>query len=450
MTMAKGKYAGLTAAQKWAKNPKHTIPFATHEQNVAAKKALGGSLDLTAPPNGVQAVREATSAADLQYGPQVQQAQQLQANIEPWFREYQAMVAGYAQQAQQRMAPVLNQAATYQQGAAAQTAPGLDPNSAAGQQSAQAAAGRGALAQLGNDALNTNAQATQDFFGGQQNEAARVQPQVAAAAGQQVANAQSQRGAALQGFLTTARQNAQNYAIARGTLNLNNDKAQSDADAAAANTTEKHRHNVASETNTANTTAAQQTAAANKQAAAGAKPNKYGIPAAQWNHWSTSHRQRIIDAFNAKGAQGADDTAAAKHAGDVHAATGKVENKITDVNDYWQTNIGGETDDKTKPLKDAKGKSPKDPGWKPTYAPRKTTQADADRAKIAKYGTLAKIAIAVRDGKKLDQSEIDYLHNIDPNFRIPREWLPYDPNIKAGSKNDPKPTSGQQGGVGGK
>jgi hypothetical protein len=77
-----------------------------------------------------------------------------------------ARVAGYAQAAQTLNAPVLAQAQAYQQGAAAQTAPGLDPNSAAGQQSAQAAQGRQALSQLGLDALNTNAQGTQDFFGG--------------------------------------------------------------------------------------------------------------------------------------------------------------------------------------------------------------------------------------------------------------------------------------------
>jgi hypothetical protein len=155
---------------------------------------------------------------------------------------------------------VLNQAQAYQQGAAAQTAPGLDPNSQAGQQSAQAAQGRQAIAQLGLDALNTQSQATQDYFGGQQNVASRVQPQMQMAADQGLANAKSQRGAAVTGFLTTARQNAQNYAIARGTLGLNSAKAIADADQTAATTTETIRHHQATETNAANSTKAAQKA----------------------------------------------------------------------------------------------------------------------------------------------------------------------------------------------
>jgi hypothetical protein len=103
-----------------------------------------------------------------QFGPQLQAARQLQTNVEPWFHDYMARVAGYAQAAQSQANPVLQQATAYQQGAAAQAPPGLDPNSEAGQQAAQAATGRQALAQLGLDALNTQNTATQDLFKGQQ------------------------------------------------------------------------------------------------------------------------------------------------------------------------------------------------------------------------------------------------------------------------------------------
>jgi hypothetical protein len=173
----------------------------------------------------VQAYREANAAANAQFGPQLQAAKQLQTNTEPWFRDYMARVAGYAQAAQAQAAPVLQQAQSYQQGAAAQTAPGLDPNSAAGQQAAQAASGRQALAQLGLDALNSQNTGTQDLFKGQQSIAARELPEAMTAAAQRTAGAQSQRNAAVTGFLTTARQNAQNYQIARGTLGLNTSKA---------------------------------------------------------------------------------------------------------------------------------------------------------------------------------------------------------------------------------
>jgi hypothetical protein len=45
------------------------------------------------------------------------------------------------------------------------------------------------------------------------------------AAAERTAGAKSQRDSAVTTFLTGARQNAQNYAIARGTLGLNTDKA---------------------------------------------------------------------------------------------------------------------------------------------------------------------------------------------------------------------------------
>jgi hypothetical protein len=178
--MAKGKYAWGDGRGKV-----HSIPLAQHKTDVRALHALGGNTDLTAPPTGVQAYREATAAADAQFGPQLQAAKQLQTNTEPWFRDYMARVAGYAQAAQAQAAPVLQQAQSYQQGAAAQ-APhrALDPTSAAGQQAAQAASGRQALAQLGLDALNSQNTGTQDLFKGQQSIAARELPEAMTAAAQ--------------------------------------------------------------------------------------------------------------------------------------------------------------------------------------------------------------------------------------------------------------------------
>jgi hypothetical protein len=272
--VAKGKYAWGDGRGKV-----HSISRAQHKTDAQALHALGGSTDLTAPPTGVQAYREANAAANAQFGPQLQAAQQLQTNTEPWFRDYMARVAGYAQAAQAQAAPVLQQAQSYQQGAAAQTAPGLDPNSDAGKQAAQAAQGRQALSQLGLDALNSQNTSTQDLFKGQQAIAARELPEAMTAAAQRTAGAQSQRNAAVTGFLTTARQNAQNYQIARGTLGLNTEKAAADAATTAASTTERVRHDKASE----------RTAAKNAGAAAtqgyrpgGSGMNKYGFTYDEW------------------------------------------------------------------------------------------------------------------------------------------------------------------------
>jgi hypothetical protein len=237
-----------------------------HKTDVKALHALGGNTNLTAPcrPGCRRTGRRRLAAnvkalhalggntnltAGCSSGPQVAAAKQLATNVAPWFNDFQARVAGYAKAANAQAQPVLGQATAYQQGAAAQLPPGLDPNSDAGQQAAQAASGRQALSQLGLDALNTQNTAAQNYFGGQQTIAAKEQPAAQTAAALRLAAAKSQRGAAVTAGLTTARQNAQNYNIAQGTLGLNTAKAQADAAQTQATTTERVRHDKAGEKN---------------------------------------------------------------------------------------------------------------------------------------------------------------------------------------------------------
>jgi hypothetical protein len=443
----KGKY-------DWGdgKGRAHSIPLATHNQHEQAKALLGGNLDLTAPPSGLQAVQEAQSAADLQFGPQIQAAQQLQANIAPWFQDYLARVAGYAQAARSLSAPVLQQASSYQQGAAAQTPAGVDPNSQAGQQAAQAAQGRQALAQLGLDALNTNATATQDYFGGQQNIAARVQPQMEAAAGQSVANAKTQRGNAVDTFLTTARQNAQNYAIARGTLGLNTNKAAADVDLARGVDPVTGRplpkpaarpESPYSSGPFAGLTPSQVRALPDARKAQMRKDYQSG------QHPGSSKPGGLTPAQKRAAAK-----EKAKHVGALDAATGKIQTQVQDVIDKWNTFAhNGQVDDTAKPIPDPQGRKPGTTGYKPTYKQRAPTP-DEIKGELAKQGyspQMIHIALLVRVGKPLDQAAINYLHNLDPNIRIPRDWLgPRSRGVYAGGPGDPKPTSGQQNGLGGK
>jgi hypothetical protein len=411
-TPGKGKY-------DWGPGGKvHSIPLAQHQLDTRS---------LTAPPNYGQALQEANAAADLQYGPGVASAQRLAGNVAPWFADHLARVAGYAQAAQRMMAPTLAQAQAYQQGAAAQLPPGIDPNSQAGQQAAQAASGRQSIAQLGLDALNTQGQATQDYFGGLQSSASRELPQAQSAADVALAQAQGQRGAAVNSYLTSARQNAQNYAIARGTLNLNTDKAASDATLGAAKLT-------------ADTQAKKDKAAADAKArkdaatAKGETVNKYGYTADQWSRFSPGHRQQIMTQLGQGAGTGKD---AKNHADAITKASGKIQNQITDITNFRQTDVGQPTDDTSAQNGFNGGKDPKTK----QYPSRPVTQADVDREKVAKYGMLARIAIAIRDGRKLDQNAIDYLHNQDPNFRIPRSWLPQPRKGTPGVANVPSASS---------
>lgn len=443
----KGKY-------QWGTGGKvHSISQKDHEQHVLAQKTLG-TQDLTAPPTASQAITEANSAADLQYGPQVNAAQQLQQSVTPWFNNFLARVAGYAKAAQTQAAPVIAQAQGYQQGAATQAPPGLDPNSEAGQQAAQAAAGRGAIAQLGLDALNTNVGATQDYFGGQQTMAAQQLPQAQAAANQGLAFAKSQRGAKVQEFLTTARQNAQNYAIARGTLGLNAQKAADDTTLASGRdplTNEPlptkpptgygpggpglNKYGYTADQwdalSTAEKAKARETGGSSATTKTDTTPNKYGIPADQWARWSTSHRQRVIDAANKKGDKPTTDPK------DIAKATGNVQNTITDIIGAWNGLAGQEKDDTSKP-KDPKTKQY--PGIPLTADDKRKVIAAKNPAYTPQMIHIALLRNA-KPPKPLDKASIDYLHNLDPNIRIPKEWLPSDPGRYAGKGSGGNPPS---------
>jgi hypothetical protein len=87
--------------------------------------------------------------------------------------------------------------------------------------------------------------------------------------------------------LTTARQNAQNYNIAQGTLGLNTAKAQADAAQTQATTTERVRHDKASEQNSKAAQAFQRKQAQSTGYGAG-RPglNKYGFTYDQWTQMS--------------------------------------------------------------------------------------------------------------------------------------------------------------------
>lgn len=448
-----GTNGGTTAPAgryQWNGLGHHTISYGQHMANVATRNALGDTTDLTQPVTPQQAVREATAAADLQYGPQIQAAQQLQTNLPTWYSDYLARVAGYAKAAQGFAQPVINQASTAKTNENAAIPAGLDPNSPAGQAAAQAAAGRASLDQLGLDALNANNTATQDYFGAQQSTAQRELPQAQTAAAQALANAKTQRGAAVTAALNSERQNAQNYAIARGTLGLNAVK-ESDAVTAASDAAKAKSK---ADDNTVITSGPfagmthkqvrdlDPTASAQIRDAAKA-PEKImtsgpfaGMTQSQLGRHSQSFIQHKIDVYNEGKGKGSTEKDAQKHVNDVHTATGKVQNTITDIIGKWDGYVGKTTDDTTKPKDPKTGQ----------YPPRKLTSDDI-RALLQSQNKnwtpqLIHIALLRRVGKPLDQASIDYLHQMDPNIRIPRDWLKpqpksSDPGYTPPLTNDP-------------
>jgi hypothetical protein len=371
-------------------------------------QARGYGLDLndpvSAPLTNRGAYGLAQQAADLQYAPQLQANESLQRSVPIWYANYQADVA--AQQATQKAyaAPLLQQAQQGVTNAGAMTAPGLDPSSPQYATEQQAAKGRQSIAQLGADTLAAIPAATYGFLGGQATTAARELPGVRADLKNQYGVLEGQRGAAVAKSYGDIRQNEQNANIAYGTLGLNSEKAAADAAADVQTSEDKRKQRIVSRKNTRDRVAAQ------------------------------TQRTQDADAERTRKAQEkaqekADKETAAKKAA-IDTATGKVRNNITDVIDYQQNLVGQQGEDRSQK-----------PDINGNYPTRKVTQKDIDNAKVAKYGMLGRIAIAVREGRPLTQEQIDYLHQRDKDLRIPREWIVGKPQTDAQKKN-PHSTSG--------
>lgn len=402
------------------------------DRAAAVDKAIsaGATLDapggLTTVPTLRQATQQGTAAAQAEYAPQQAVLSQTQANVDPWFQDYQSRLAGNATSAQNYAAPIVSQAQAFQQNTGSQLPPGLDPNSAAGQQAAQAAQGRQALAQLGTGALQANAAATNDYFAGLGTAAAQQVPQVKQGLANQQVALDQQKGNAIQSYLDSARTNAQNYGIAQATLGANV------ANQTADNTVSQENADTAKQN--ADTSATQATT---KTKTASTTPNKYGIMPDQWASWSASHRQRVIEAFDKSGTADKTQAATQKKEAAINKSTGSVQNKITDINAALTTkfNVNASVPTKGAPLNPLTGQPSSF-----TKTTRSSTPAEQKTAAVKKYGaTLVEISTAISRGTPLTSDQIRYLHNTDPNLRIPSQWLHGKAKQSPGISSDPGP-----------
>lgn len=385
----------------------------TLDKAISAGRRMDAPGGLTQVPTLREATVDAQRLADLQFGPQQQSLATQAASLDPWFQQYTQRVQGAQGAAQAQTQPVIAQAQGYQAQTGAQLPPGLDPSSPAYAQAQQAAQGRAAIAQLGVNALQTNAQATQDYFGGLATTAQRELPQAKMAVGAQQRDLESRRGDAVRTFLSDARTNAQNFGIANATLGLNTTKAAADTDIA---------RGVDPVTGKA-----LPDPKAGEQAAKDADINKYGISNSEWRSMTNDQRQKIIRNFN-KGTGSSGEKArkeAEKKAAAIKTSTGKVQVDVGNVIAKWDSYRGQQTDDTSKPkLPDG------------SYPARNLTPSDIKRILGEKYDPqLIHVSLLVRAGKALDQAAIDYLHSKDPNIRIPREWI----RGKQGSKTLVRP-----------
>jgi hypothetical protein len=421
-----------TGLYSWNGGPAtHTISQDQHAANMLGASAglPPGTLsaNLTDPLSTSGAYGLAQLLAKGQYQPQIDANQTLQRSVPAWFQSYQNDVqAGRngPQGIQTLSAPVLASANQAVQNVQA-LPPGIDPNSPEYQRAVQAAQGRGSLAQLGADTLQSVATAGDNYLAGQQAVAARQLPQVQQDLVNQGAQLKGQYGSAVANNFNTLRTGEQNYGLAQATLASNVANQQADNAVAQQNANTQAQ----SVKNTAKNNAA-------KQKAAGQKPNQYGIPEAQWEKWSSSHRQRVIDAANKQKQKPSTDAANQKKMAAIQKATGGIQTQVQNALQDWKSYVGKETDDTTKPKDPKTGQ----------YPPRLLNPDDIKsllRAKGYDAG-LIHVMLLVRVGKPLDQQAIDYLHHKDPNIRIPRSWLNGKPAAPTSRPGNAPGANGQQ------
>jgi hypothetical protein len=371
---AKGKY-------DWGDGRKvHSISLKAHQAK--SRGASTGSAHAGYQPDPVDPLlQSAQQQAASIYAPQVNANASLQASVPTWYADYQTRAAAQAAGQQAYNAPVIAQQQAFQkniQGPAA----GLDPGSAEYAKSQQAGQGLGALAQFSVDNTQANLSTGQQYFAGQASNAARYLPEVRTVLAQQGGLLASQQAGKAQELYEGAKTTAVNQDIAYKTLlgnqaNMATDNQQAAADAAQAAADKAAGRDV--------TTRGQDISAAGRAAAAAAAARK---------------------AAAAKRAKAAKEAAAKTAA--IQKAVGKAKTKVQDVADAW-----------------ARGGTMPAPTLQDPNATRPATREELRRLLGGKYGTQwVSIMERRRKGQALTQAQIDYLHNQDPDFRVPKDWKP--------------------------
>jgi hypothetical protein len=344
------------------------------------------------------------------YAPQVNANASLQASVPSWYAEYQTRAAAQAAQQQAQTAPVLAQQQAFAQTVTAPAA-GLDPSSAEYGKSQQAGKGLSALAQFSVDNTQANLGAGQQYFAGQQANAARYLPEARSVLAQQGGQLASQQAGKAQELYQGAKTQAINTDIAYRTLTGNqaNQQAGNLIDAGYDPITGKKLPPKPA------TPGEQKTAA---DLAFFEKHGYYPATGPPKPTGPTDAQKRAT--ATKKAADSAKKTAA------IQKAVGKAKVDVTNTITKWNNLVGQETDDTSK-KPDAKG----------NYPGRKLTPQDIKRVLGGQKvdAGLIHTALLVRVGKPLDQAAIDYLHSRDPDLRIPKEWL------KGKPKPKPKPIS---------
>jgi hypothetical protein len=354
------------------------------------------------------------------YAPQVNANASLQASVPSWYAEYQTRAAAQAAQQQAQTAPVLAQQQAFAQNVNAPAA-GLDPSSAEYGKSQQAGKGLSALAQFSVDNTQANLGAGQQYFAGQQANAARYLPEARSVLAQQGGQLASQQAGKAQELYQGAKTQAINTDIAYRTLTGNqaNQQAGNLIDAGYDPITGKKLPPKPA------------TPGEQKTAADLAFFEKHGYYPATGPPKPTGPTDAQKRATATKKAADS-----AKKTATIQKAIGKAKNKVQDIQDAWAQ---GGTVEYTVQQKDPKT------GKVTNVKKTRPIKRDELRGSLTeKYGAQwVGIMERVRAGQAITPQQADYLHNQDPDFRVPKEWKTGRPK----PKTNPAGTTGNTQGT---
>jgi hypothetical protein len=379
--------SGSTSA---ASKPKVKAPKKPAKGKTPKSPSTAHSGYVPAPVDPLQVSANQQAAAI--YAPQVNANASLQASVPSWYAEYQTRAAAQAAQQQAQTAPVLAQQQAFAQNVNAPAA-GLDPSSAEYGKSQQAGKGLSALAQFSVDNTQANLGAGQQYFAGQQANAARYLPEARSVLAQQGGQLASQQAGKAQELYQGAKTQAINTDIAYRTLTGNqaNQQAGNLIDAGYDPITGKKLPPKPA------------TPGEQKTAADLAFFEKHGYYPATGPPKPTGPTDAQKRATAAKKAA---DTAKKTKA--IQTAVGKARTTVQDIQDAW-----------------ARGAKAKAPTAADPNATRPATRDELRHALGAQYGgTLVSIMERVRKKQALTPGQVQYLRDkYGSDFRVPREWL---------------------------
>lgn len=346
--------------------------------------AGGGNPSPAKPPGPLQ--QRADQITDLRYAPVESSLNQRGLAIPSWFENYRTQIGQQQQASQQYAAPIVQQAQTNAQ-QAGQVAPGVDPNTPAGQDAQLAAAARAALGNAFVSTLQGFGQVQNQYMEGRKTVASTAEVGEQSQLARDRTDTAREKGlyrATTLGELKDKRhtQRLENAAFGLDTYEAETDRANTAADNDRADKQDRQKNRT---------------------------PNQWGYSTKEWNGFTPEKRRRIMKQVKAEQrAPGSDGTQSPAEMRKQREKRGTGINRVREVGSLFDEYSSGQV---------------KVPGPNGTETTRAPTESEI-RARLRKEGysqSEITIGLKVRRSKPLTPSEIATARRMGI-WPVPKAW----------------------------